>query len=96
MGAVIEEDKIPTTELFKAYCDKFKLDAIHLSLHVGEDYVLLGTVPEKSAARLEKALITEGCDFYPIGNTVAGAGLKLKFQDGTIEVIGASGWDHFR
>jgi thiamine-monophosphate kinase len=96
LGAIIEEDKIPTTELFKEYCDRFKLDAIHLSLHVGEDYVLLGTVEEKLAARLEEALAAEGCEFYPIGTTVAEAGLKLKFQDGSIETIGASGWDHFR
>ncbi|MGD8774873.1 MAG: thiamine-phosphate kinase [Syntrophobacterales bacterium] len=96
LGAIIEEDKIPTTELFKTYCDRFKLNAIHLSLQVGEDYVLLGTVPAKLAGKLEEALIAEGCEFYPIGNTVAEAGLKLKFQDGSIEAIGASGWDHFR
>lgn len=96
LGAIIEEEMLPTTERFREYCDRFNRDSRHLTLHVGEDYVLLGTVPEKSAARLQEALQSEGCEFYPIGNTVAEAGLKLKGGDGSIEVIGESGWDHFK
>jgi thiamine monophosphate kinase len=87
---------IPTTEQFRAYCEKFQEDSRHLSLHVGEDYVLLGTVPVKSAARLQEALESNGCQFHSIGNTVAESGLRLEGSDGSVEVIGASGWDHFR
>jgi thiamine-monophosphate kinase len=96
LGAIIAEEMIPTTERFQAYCNRFNPDSRRLSLHVGEDYVLLGTVPEKSAAHLQEALQSEGCEFYPIGHTVAEAGLKLKSHDGAIEVIGKEGWDHFR
>ncbi len=96
LGAIIEEEMIPTTELFRAYCDRFNPDSRCLSLHVGEDYVLLGTVPEKSAAHLQEALQSERCQFYPIGHTVAEAGLKLKGRDGAIEVVGKEGWDHFK
>ncbi len=96
LGAIIEEEMIPTTEQFRAYCNRFNQDSRHLSLHVGEDYVLLGTVPENSAAHLQEALQSGGCEFYPIGNMVAEPGLKLKGRDGSIEVVGASGWDHFK
>lgn len=96
LGAIIEEEMIPTTELFRAYCDSFDKDFRHLSLHVGEDYVLLGTVPEKSAGHLQEVLQSEGCEFYPIGNTVAEAGLRLRGRDGYSEVVGESGWDHFK
>ena len=96
LGAIIEEKMIPTTEQFRAYCQKFQEDSRHLSLHVGEDYVLLGTVPTESAAGLQKALESNGCQFHPIGKTVAESGLQLEGLDGTVEVIRAKGWDHFR
>ena len=96
LGAIIEEKMIPTTEQFRAYCQKFQEDSRHLSLHVGEDYVLLGTVPTESAAGLQKALESNGCQFHPIGKTVAESGLQLEGRDGTVEVIGAKGWNHFR
>lgn len=96
LGAIIEEEMIPTTEEFRAYCERFNEDANRLSLHVGEDYVLLGTVPAEAEADLREALRSQDCEFYPIGRTVSEAGLKLKVYDGSIKVIGASGWDHFK
>jgi thiamine-monophosphate kinase len=96
LGAIVEEKMIPTTEQFRAYCEKFQEDSRRLSLHVGEDYVLLGTVPAESAAKLQEALESNGCHFHSIGKTVAGSSLRLESRDGSVEVIGASGWDHFR
>jgi thiamine-monophosphate kinase len=96
LGAIIAEKMIPTTKQFRAYCEKFQEDSRHLSLHVGEDYVLLGTVPVESAARLQEALESNGCQFHSIGKTVAESGLRLEGRDGSVEVIGANGWDHFR
>jgi thiamine-monophosphate kinase len=96
LGAIIKEKMIPTTEQLRAYCEEFREDSRHLSLHVGEDYVLLGTVPLESAARLQEALESNDCQFYSIGKTVAEAGLRLEGRDGSVEVIGANGWDHFR
>ena len=94
--SIIEEKMIPTTEQFRAYCEKFQEDSRHLSLHVGEDYVLLGTVPAESAARLQEALKTNDCQFHPIGKTVAESGLRLEGRDGSVEAIRAKGWNHFR
>ena len=95
VGAVIEEGCIPTTPGFRAYCKQFNEDSRHLALHVGEDYVLLGTAPPEAAVELKKALESKGCEFHPLGNTVSEPGLKLKCLDGSTEPIGAHGWDHF-
>ena len=95
VGAVIEEDYLPTTPGFRAYCKQFNEDSRHLALHVGEDYVLLGTAPPEAAVELKKALESEGCEFHPLGNTVSEPGLKLKCLDGSTEAIEAHGWDHF-
>jgi thiamine-monophosphate kinase len=96
VGAIIDESLIPTTSLLRRYCDRFSLDFVHLALHVGEDYVLLGTVPEGEADRLATALRSEGCEFFPIGAIVAGTGLRLRGADGSLRAIRPGGWDHFK
>lgn len=96
LGAILEEAMIPTTKKFRDYCEKFREDSRYLSLHVGEDYVLLGTVVAESAPDLQKALESKGCEFYPIGHTVAEPDLKLRTGNDSLEIIGASGWDHFK
>jgi thiamine-monophosphate kinase len=95
VGAIIEEGKIPTTELFRAYCERFQLDPTRLATHVGEDYVLLGTVPEKSAGKLGKALESAGCEFFRIGKIVEGPGVRLLGRDGSTQEMEPSGWNHF-
>jgi thiamine-monophosphate kinase len=95
VGAIIEEARIPTTGLFRAYCEHFGLDPTRLATHVGEDYVLLGTVPEKSADKIEKALESGGCEFFRIGRIVEGPGVSLLAPDGSLGEIKPSGWDHF-
>jgi thiamine monophosphate kinase len=62
---------------------------------VGEDYVLLGTVPERSAAKLGKALTSAGCDFFSVGRIVKEPGIRLLASDGSTREIKPSGWNHF-
>jgi thiamine-monophosphate kinase len=95
VGALLEEEKIPTTRPFRDYCERFGLGVMKLALHGGEDYVLLGTVPEASAGKLGKALESDGCDFFPIGRIVDEPGIQLFAPDGSARKIVASGWDHF-
>ena len=96
LGAIVEERMIPTTDKFKDYCRKFRVDSNHLALHVGEDYVLLGTVSPKSADDLRAALQSGGCEFYQIGDIVAEPGLQLRTRKNSLEKMRASGWDHFK
>ena len=65
-------------------------------LHVGEDYVLLGSVPAESADRLRNALESAEQYFHWIGTIVEGSGITLRGSDGSIREIAASGFDHFR
>ena len=96
VGAIIDEDKIPVAQIFNKYIDKYNLDFEHLSLHVGEDYILLGTAPENSVERLSKALKLQNCHFYVIGKILTEPGIKLKKRNGEIKQIRATGFNHFR
>ncbi|MBW1982889.1 MAG: thiamine-phosphate kinase [Deltaproteobacteria bacterium] len=95
VGAVIEAERIPTTSVFQQYCAKYHLEQNLLSLHTGEDYVLLGAVPSAAADRVAEKLRAQGCKFYPIGRTVEEEGLWLRQIDGTVEKLEYGGWDHF-
>ena len=96
VGAVLEESAIPVTETFRNYCNEFGLECEKLMLHVGEDYVLLGTVPAQAANKLKFALESAGCRFYPVGSIVKGEGIILKGPNGRSRKIAASGFDHFK
>jgi thiamine-monophosphate kinase len=96
VGAVLEESRIPVTETFRSYCSEYRIDCEKLMLHVGEDYVLLGTVPAESADQLKNALEAACCRFYAIGTIVRGEGILLAGTDGETRKIAASGFDHFR
>ena len=74
VGAVLEESRIPVTDAFRTYCSEFQLDCEKLMLHVGEDYVLLGSVPAESADKLRNALESAGSTFHPIGTIVGARG----------------------
>lgn len=95
VGAVIDEEKIPTNSLFRAYCEHFHLDFRQLSLYQGEDYVLLGTVTEDAAPKIEQVLRSAGFQFLPIGTIVSGSGLRLKQSNGSVRQIAGRGWQHF-
>lgn len=96
LGAILEERLIPTTAKFRDYCRRFREDSNRLSLHAGEDYVLLGTVAPESADDLRAALESGGCEFYQIGHTVAEPGLKLRTGADSLETMGINGWNHFK
>jgi thiamine-monophosphate kinase len=96
VGAIIEEIRIPVTDAFKEYIEKYRLDFERLALHVGEDYVLLGTAPEESAGFLSKALNSQNCQFFLIGKITGEPGIRLMGRDGSVCQIRASGYDHFR
>lgn len=95
VGATLEESRIPTTPLFRSYCERFGLDPTKLAIEGGEDYVLLGTVPEESSGKLEKALESGGCGFFRIGRIVGEPGIRLLGRDGSTREIKPSGWNHF-
>lgn len=96
LGAIIEKEKMPVADLVRRYCENFKLDFEYLTLHVGQDYVLLGTVKEDSAQNLKEALNSRGCEFYPIGQMVQEKGIKIRSGDGSLREIEAAGYNHFK
>lgn len=95
VGAIIELAKLPVTDPLREYCKKYNLSLEELALHGGEDYVLLGTAPEKSVRTLERALKSDGCNFSPIGRITKDKGIRVQHEDGSVREVNNSGFDHF-
>jgi thiamine-monophosphate kinase len=96
VGAVIDEAKIPVTKTFEKYVARFGLDFEYLALHVGEDYVLLGTAPEAASKRLGAELARAGEQFFVVGEIVEGHGIGLIGRDGNVREVAPKGYDHFK
>jgi thiamine-monophosphate kinase len=96
VGAIIDEGKMPVTTQFIDYIEKYNLDFESLSMHIGEDYILLGTVPERYSGLLESKLKAAKCEFFKIGTIAGGRGIKLRKKDGTIKELCPVGYDHFK
>lgn len=96
VGALIRESDLPISEECIQYCRINGLDATDFALYGGEDYVLMGTVPEHLYYKLRDSMNSGGCSLYPIGRTKEETGIRLQNGDGVIKEIKPDGYDHFK
>ncbi|MEE9552974.1 MAG: thiamine-phosphate kinase [candidate division Zixibacteria bacterium] len=95
VGAIIEMDKIPVADALKEYCHRYTLKIEDIILHGGEDYMLLGTVPDKSSQELERILKSGGCSYFPIGKIVGEKSMSVLYCEGDTRPLNPRGHDHF-
>ncbi|UCC79999.1 MAG: thiamine-phosphate kinase [Candidatus Zixiibacteriota bacterium] len=96
VGALVRESDLPISEECRQYCHINGPDATDFALYGGEDYVLMGTVPEHLYYKLRDSMNSGGCSVYPIGRTKEETGIKLQGRDGAIAEIEPNGYDHFK
>jgi thiamine-monophosphate kinase len=96
VGAVIKEDDLPISEECRLYCGSYGIDTLEFALFGGEDYVLMGTVPEHMYYKLRDQMKSGGCAFFPIGRTRKEPGILLQDKSGEIKKVEVRGYDHFR
>ncbi|WJH35181.1 thiamine-phosphate kinase [Paenibacillus sp. CC-CFT747] len=95
-GLLLREADIPVAPELKAYADAVGASALEWILTGGEDYVLLGTLPEEAVAATAEAFAAEGLPFFRIGTaTSAFAGVRLVGIDGEERRVAKSGYNHF-
>lgn len=96
VGALIRQKDLPIPELCFQYCENYGLDAADFALYGGEDYVLMGTVPEHSYYKLRDQMKSGGCSLFPIGRTKEEPGIRLQDRNGVITDASTAGYDHFK
>lgn len=93
VGARVMAEKIPAVHV-PPELRALKLHPLNLSLHGGEDYELLFTVPKKFAARLPTAI--EEIPVTVIGQITREKKVILVGADGKPQTLRPLGWDPFR
>lgn len=96
VGAMIRQAELPISDVCLQYCEDFKLDPFDFALYGGEDYVLLGTVPEHSFYKLKDLMKSNGCSIYFIGKTTDNQVIRLQDEKGEIIQADSDGYDHFK
>jgi len=97
LGAEFFVPDLPISQAMGFYCEEWRLDPETFSLHGGEDYELLFTVPPKRLGALLERLGTEtGAQVSPIGRMVPRAkGLSKIDAKGKRTILKPQGYDHF-
>jgi len=93
VGARLESSRIPQARNSND-ARKHGLDPFELTLHGGDDYELLFTVPPKKAKSLPNAF--QGVKLTPIGRTTEETSLVVCNENGRERPLSAGGWDPFR
>ncbi|MBU6248106.1 MAG: thiamine-phosphate kinase [Xanthomonadaceae bacterium] len=93
VGAELEASTLPLSSALLGCCDKAA--ARDYALSGGDDYELCFTVAPARAGELQADLGRLGCGATRIGRIVAGAGVRVRGEDGAWRASGRAGWDHF-
>jgi len=96
-GARIFMELLPVSGELTTLCRGRSLDPRDLSLHGGEDYELLFTVPPKNRQLIEETMeFSQACPFTRVGEMTKEKGVRVVTKDGAEEEERASrGFDHF-
>jgi len=96
VGALIKESDLPISQECTQYCHINDLNATDFALYGGEDYVLMGTVPEHLYYKFRDLMNSGGCTLYPIGRIKEETGIRLQNRDRVITEVEPEGYDHFK
>ena len=80
----LQEDLIPINDATRVASNEYKLNLLELVLYGGEDYELLGTMPEPMWSQVQEI---ENNPFKRIGIVTKGEGAQLLKADGSIEEL---------
>jgi thiamine-monophosphate kinase len=89
----IDLTSLPLDEGVDAVAGMIGITGFELAASAGEDYELLFTAPRDSRATVETAADSAGTSVTWIGETSAGAAVRLLDDQGVAQPL--AGWDHF-
>jgi thiamine-monophosphate kinase len=96
VGALIESEKIPMSQQMHQYAKRIRTSALEWSLHGGEDYELLFTIPPQWQHELEQKTKKRRIPIAHIGNIQPKRfGIRIVHHDRTHDVLLPKSYEHF-
>ena len=87
---LIDESDLPFPSESRGIAKMLSLESLNLALNGGDDFELLFTAPQGSEESIRKAEIG-----IMIGEVVEGAGVAIRHNNGKVESLKSSGYQHF-
>nr|WP_206529667.1 thiamine-phosphate kinase [Brevibacillus sp. SYP-B805] len=95
VAVAVDPRRIPIAEEVRRYAASAGKDPLAWALYGGEDYELVGTVPEKDIGRLQQVFQENGCTLAVIGRVEEGE-QAVWLADGTVRTpLPKGGYNHF-
>jgi len=95
VGAELDASRIPIHPAAVEIAPRYGREPLLLALHGGEDYHLLCALAPDRRDEALAALQAVGCAPMVIGRlTAPDAGMTLRYEDGSVQPLAATGWDH--
>lgn len=95
VGAELDASRIPIDPAATEIAPRYGREPLTLALHGGEDYELLCALAPDRRDEALVALQAAGCAPAVIGRlTAPDAGMTLRYEDGSVQPLAATGWDH--
>lgn len=96
VGALIQSGQIPMSKQMRSYAKRIRANPLQWSLHGGEDYELLFTIPPKWRHELEKYAIKRRIPISQIGVIQPKRfGIRIEYNDKTQNVLSPESYEHF-
>lgn len=96
VGAKIELENIPMSEVMTDICDEYTWDALRFAVTGGEDYCLLCTINKNNFEEIKSTFKkTFHRDLYAIGH-IDNSNTLLYLKNGKPFTFNRSGYDHFK
>jgi thiamine-monophosphate kinase len=96
VGAMLFQNRIPLSSKLRDLASRTKINPLDFALSGGEDYVLLVTVPQGNIRDLELLWNqTMSSPLYSIGEIQEEKGVKMVRDNGSIEELDITGFNHF-
>jgi len=95
-GIVLFESQIPLADVLLRYAAQNVKDAMDWVLYGGEDYELIGTIPQAGVEQVRKDFASKQLAIHIIGEVAGyGAEVVMRKSDGSIVPISPKGYNHF-
>lgn len=97
LSLVLNEQQLPLSTSLRRYGERMGRKPLHWMLYGGEDYVLVGTMPEQAVNEMKEELNRHGIPLYRIGHVEAGSpGVWLEQSaGGERTALYKRGYNHF-
>lgn len=91
----IDADRIPIADVVRGFARYCGCDPVQWALSGGEDFQLMGTVPEERWGALVEAFRKRKLAVYECGWVEEGSGVSIRWSDGRQEPLAKLGYNHF-